>query len=145
MPTYDCIICAVDLTDEANAVIGRSLQLSQRDCHRVHLVHACEHPITGYGELTGSNHMVTESQIRQSVYPRIEALGTGHDIPEDHWHIEFGRPADVIHRLAEHLGADLIVIGSHGRSGIRLLLGSTANSVVHGASCDVLTVRIKEN
>ena len=39
-------------------------------------------------------------------------------------------------------GADLIVVGSHGRHGLALLLGSTANGVLHGATCDVLAVRV---
>ncbi len=53
-----------------------------------------------------------------------------------------GRPGSEIRRQAEENDADLIVIGSHGRHGIQLLLGSTANSVLHGAACDVLAVRI---
>jgi universal stress protein A len=36
----------------------------------------------------------------------------------------------------------LIVIGTHGQKGLQLLLGSTANAVLHGAGCDVLAVRI---
>ncbi len=39
---------------------------------------------------------------------------------------------------------DLIIIGTHGQHGIALLLGSTANAVLHGVSCDVLAVRVKE-
>ena len=46
-----------------------------------------------------------------------------------------------IHSL-EEAGADIIVVGSHGRHGLALLLGSTANGVLHGASCDVLAVRV---
>ena len=42
----------------------------------------------------------------------------------------------------EEAGADIIVVGSHGRHGLALLLGSTANGVLHGASCDVLAVRV---
>jgi universal stress protein A len=38
---------------------------------------------------------------------------------------------------------DLIVLGSHGRHGLAVLLGSTARSVLNGAGCDVLAVRIK--
>ena len=37
---------------------------------------------------------------------------------------------------------DLVVVGSHGYSGVKALLGSTANKVLHGAGCDVYTVRI---
>ncbi|TQV73428.1 universal stress protein [Exilibacterium tricleocarpae] len=145
MPTYHCLVCAVDLTADANRVVRHSLQLVQQNRQKLHLIHACEHPITGYGELTGNSHLITESQIRRSIYPYMETLSKHHDIPVKNLHIEFGRPAAVIHALAATLAADLIVIGSHGRSGIRAWLGSTANSVLHGANCDVLTVRIKEN
>ena len=44
--------------------------------------------------------------------------------------------------VADEAGADLIVVGSHGRHGLALLLGSTANGVLHGAMCDVLAVRV---
>ena len=43
---------------------------------------------------------------------------------------------------AQKLNADLIVVGSAGRHGMRLLLGSTANAVLHSAECDVLAVRV---
>ena len=46
-----------------------------------------------------------------------------------------------IAHAAERHGADLIVVGSHGRHGIGRLLGSTAHGVLHRAPCDVLTVR----
>ena len=53
-----------------------------------------------------------------------------------------GRPEVEIHAKGEELGADLIVVGSHGRYGLALLMGSTANGVLHGATCDVLAVRV---
>ena len=54
----------------------------------------------------------------------------------------FGRPESELQRAAEAKGADVIVVGSHGRHGLALLLGSTANGVLHGATCDVLAVRV---
>ncbi|MCV6604433.1 MAG: universal stress protein, partial [Porticoccaceae bacterium] len=54
------------------------------------------------------------------------------------------QPAHELHRYAEENQVDLIVVGSHGRHGLALLLGSTANGVIHGAGCDVLAVRIRE-
>lgn len=57
-----------------------------------------------------------------------------------------GIPAEVIVRRAEELGADLIAMGTHGRSGVaHLLLGSTAERVVQHAKCPVLTVRRPED
>ncbi|BBI62758.1 hypothetical protein HSBAA_40640 [Vreelandella sulfidaeris] len=51
-------------------------------------------------------------------------------------------PDTEIHRFAEEHGVDLIVVGSHGRHGFALLLGSTSTGVLHGAQCDVLAVRV---
>ncbi len=52
-----------------------------------------------------------------------------------------GQPADVIIALAEELGADLVVIGSHGYGGIDRVLGTTAAKVVNRSKCSVLVVR----
>ena len=53
-----------------------------------------------------------------------------------------GYPADVVLEHASAIGADLIAMGTHGRSGIgRAVLGSTAEHVVATAPCPVLTVR----
>ena len=59
--------------------------------------------------------------------------------------VVIGRPAHEIRNQADASNADLIVIGSHGRHGLGLILGSTANGVLHGASCNVYVVRIKDN
>ena len=56
--------------------------------------------------------------------------------------VVLGKPEVEIHATAKELGTDLIVVGSHGRHGFALLMGSTANGVMHGAHCDVLAVRV---
>jgi nucleotide-binding universal stress UspA family protein len=53
-----------------------------------------------------------------------------------------GKPADAIVRLAQEEGIDLIVMGTHGRTGVRhLLLGSVAEAVIRQVRCPVTTVR----
>ena len=59
-------------------------------------------------------------------------------------HLAYGQPRQEVHRLAKEQRCDLIVVGSHGRHGLALLLGSTANDILHGAPCDVLAVRLKK-
>lgn len=60
--------------------------------------------------------------------------------------LEVGDARDVIDKVAEHIGADLIVMGTHGRRGVRrFLLGSVAESVVRTAPCPVLTVPSKHS
>ena len=52
------------------------------------------------------------------------------------------RPESEIPTQAKALGSDLIVLGSHARWGLALLLGSTTDGVMHGADCDVLAVKV---
>ena len=62
----------------------------------------------------------------------------------DSWSTELavGPPAETIVRIAQEQGADLIVMGTHGRTGLRhALLGSVAEKVVRLAPCPVMTVR----
>jgi universal stress protein A len=86
------------------------------------------------------------SSVQEEIYKQAEKqmrkLGTKWDIPEERQHVVIGRPESEIHTLAQDLGADLVVVGSHGRHGLALIFGSTANGVLHGASCDVLAVRV---
>ena len=56
-----------------------------------------------------------------------------------------GQPANEMRRMAKEENIDLIIVGSHGRHGLALIFGSTSNSVLHGAPCDVLAVRITED
>ena len=59
--------------------------------------------------------------------------------------IEEGEPAATIAKIAEQRGCELIVMGTHGRTGLaRVLLGSVAEKVVRHAPCPVLTVRLQE-
>lgn len=56
--------------------------------------------------------------------------------------VQLGDPRDLIVRTAESVGADLVVVGSHGRTGLpRLLMGSVASYVVSHAPCDVMVIK----
>ena len=70
------------------------------------------------------------------IYPQLST---------DNCHLKFGQPRQEIHGFAIKEKCDLIVVGSHGRHGLALLLGSTANNVLHGAPCDVLAVSLKKS
>jgi nucleotide-binding universal stress UspA family protein len=59
-----------------------------------------------------------------------------------HWRLRQGRPAREIVTVAKGVGCELIVMGTHGRTGLRrALLGSVAEDVLRHAPCPVLTVR----
>jgi universal stress protein A len=83
-----------------------------------------------------------QEQIQETAKLHLAEFARTLNIPEEDQHLIFGRPETEIHSLANQIGTDLIVVGSHGRHGLALLLGSTANGVLHGAPCDVLAVRV---
>ena len=56
-------------------------------------------------------------------------------------HVQLGHPADVLCGVAQEIGADLVVVGTHGYGGIDRLLGTTAAKVANRAPCSVLVVR----
>lgn len=61
------------------------------------------------------------------------------------YHLVMGDPADEIVRQADETGCDMIVLGTHGRTGLRrLLMGSVAEAVVRRAKCPVITYRLPE-
>ena len=84
-------------------------------------------------------------ELEKQAMSQLRELGQKLGVPEDRQYLEVGITEKEILRVAEDKGADLIVIGSHGRHGLALLLGSTANAVLHHAKIDVLAVRIKKD
>lgn len=140
MNRYHSLLCAVNLNEGSQTVVEAAVQLAS--ANNIHLVHVCEHPITGYGESTGNNHQVTEAQIKQHVFPQLSALAEMASIQTSNTEILFGEPVEMIRQAAKHHCCDLIVIGSHGRQGLQRLLGSTASSMLHGTPCDVLTIHL---
>jgi nucleotide-binding universal stress UspA family protein len=65
--------------------------------------------------------------------------------PELELHLLAGPPAKEIVRVARSVGADLVIVGTHGRRGVRrLVLGSVAEEVLRSAPCPVLVVRGKD-
>jgi len=80
-----------------------------------------------------------------------DLLGNLQDLAADagvavEFRVEEGSPADMILAVAEETHADLIVMGTHGRSGFRrLLMGSVAEAVNRKARCPVVTIRAPEN
>ncbi|MDF3054142.1 MAG: uspA [Gammaproteobacteria bacterium] len=143
MVKYKHILVAVELDPTCdNIAVKRALALSKVLDAKVTLVHAVEHMSSygaAYGIAVGAD---VEEMLIENAQKAMDELGDKLGVPESHRIIKMGPAKLVILAEAEELKVDLIVVGSHGRHGIRLLLGSTANAVIHGAKCDVLAVRI---
>jgi hypothetical protein len=80
----------------------------------------------------------------EEIEPEWEAFLSGLPLEKVTWEkcTDEGQTATAIVHQAKHVQADIIVIGTHGRSGLpHVLLGSVAEKVVRTASCPVLTIR----
>lgn len=139
---YKTLLMAVDLSDESKTVAERAQALASANGASLHVIHVIEPLSFAYGGDIPMDFSGIQEEIHQQAKQQLASFAADCDIPESKQHIVLGRPEVEIHTQAEAIGADLIVVGSHGRYGLALLMGSTANGVLHGATCDVLAVRV---
>lgn len=142
MSLYSKILLALDLSAECDQLVDTARAMADANGAELHLLHVIEPLSFAYGGDVPMDLTSIQEQLDEHAHSRLkkyaEKLGdvTGQMVVTGHTETE-------IHRLAKELGIDLIIVGSHGRHGLALLLGSTANSVLHGATCDVLAVRVR--
>lgn len=147
--SYKHILVAIDMTDEADEVLMAARQHADRFGARLSCLSVIK-PLSGvYGgfDMTplAQGSVPFEQEAMDQAKDKLDAFGSIYGIQKGDQHVVLGGPSYEIRRQAEELGADLIVIGTHGRHGLGLLLGSTANAVLHGVNCDVLAVRVSSN
>ena len=142
MANYTRILTAVDLTEDSDEVAERARAIATNNAAELHLIHVIEPLSFAYGGDIPMDFSGIQDEIHQQASAQLETFGEKHAIPANARHVVLGQPEVEIHAMAEEVDADLIVVGSHGRYGLALLMGSTANGVLHGASCDVLAVRV---
>src|SRR5579862_9821694 len=139
---YKNILFATDLTDETEYVIEKVRALRTYTGATLSMIHVVE-PLPGYSYAYLGIEDI-EGQLIEEARQSIEKLSEKLSVKKEDSHVEVGPTKTKILKVADEIGADLIVCGSHGRHGLSLLLGSTANAILHGAKCDVLTVRLPE-
>jgi universal stress protein A len=147
MESYKNILLAVDFFEHCEAVANRAKDLAIKYQAQLSIIHVVDSlPITdaGYGTDIPFNMDLT-TELMAGARERLAKLAKKLAVTEDRLWLEMGSPKTEIVRVAEENKVDLIVIGSHGRHGLALLLGSTANGVLHHATCDVLAVRLQDN
>ena len=141
MHLYRTILCPVDFDDNSLAAVTSAAQLAAEVDATLHLLHVI--PIIP----TASE--IVQSLEFQSSLPAVQRLQRLADAElagvKNQLHTKLALAAHIpksILATAQEVGADLIVMATHGRSGLpHLLLGSVAEAVVRTATCPVLTIR----
>jgi len=133
------IIFPTDFSHCGDAALNMATSLARDSSAKLLIVHVEEPPVAyAGGEMYyGVPDPASEDLLRMLK----EVLPPDPDVEYEHRLIN-GDPSTAIATLAEEEGADMIVMGTHGRTGLtRLLMGSVAEAVVRRAPCPVLTYK----
>jgi universal stress protein A len=145
--TLKRILVPLDFSECSLKALRYAVPLARQFGASIELLHVVQVPSVMGGEfgaidLTDVRQQMTTAarqQIKQLLEDRISAEVTADGFVKE------GRPASAIVESARESNADLIVIGTHGYTGLKhVLMGSTAESVVRHAACPVLVVRERE-
>lgn len=140
---YQKILLALDLSTNTQMLCDKARELARCNQAQLALVHVVEPLVMEYAyDALPMMPVGVEEEMVKRARKEIRRIGDTLGIPEGFCWVELGGTKSEILRIAREQSVDLIVIGSHGRHGVALLLGSTANAVLHGAPCDVLAVRV---
>lgn len=137
---YQNILVAIDIYNTYEPVLKKALSLADAPS-KISLIYVTRPQIyfEPYGQYLTED---ISNTINQEAKKKIALIANEQGITSEQIFTPIGDPSDEIHEVAQAIQADLIVMGTHGQSGVSLLLGSTANSVLHGVKTDVLAVRI---
>lgn len=137
------ILVPVDFSRNSNLAVDAAAAIAREFGSALILSHI----LPSYNQVSESqfvDYATLEGELRESAQKELLAISTNvaeHGVPAATF-LSHGRPATEIVLVAEQLKADLIVISTHGRTGIQhALLGSTTEQVVRHAGCPVLVLR----
>jgi universal stress protein A len=149
MPRLKKILVPVDYSDCSRGAMEYALFLAERFDAEIVVLHIAEIPLgeeehTVVKPDTGEEQLLSELIMQQAAKAETEFLAPfvrNTTIPIEKSLLK-GRPGKVIVEAAADRGADLIVMGTHGRSGFdRLIMGSVTERVLRSAPCPVVVVR----
>ncbi|MDO8953788.1 MAG: universal stress protein [Gammaproteobacteria bacterium] len=137
---YRNIVLASDLKSSSKNSALKARDLAQLYRAKLHIVHA----ITYISATAGAYYPEIEADLKKEAELAMQKLALELDVDTAYTNIYLDVPKHAILDKAKQLNAELIVIGSKGKSALTsALLGSTANAVLHYSKCNVLVVRVQ--
>lgn len=138
---YERVLIPTDGSTGTAHVAMQGIDLAERYGGDVHVIH-----VVDTGGLLSESSDTREKLERegQRAVSKVEAMARAHKVPVE-TAIREGEPAEEILNYADEIQADIIVAGTHGRTGVkRHLIGSVAERLVRHATCPVTTIRLPE-
>jgi universal stress protein A len=141
MLAMETILYPTDFSLESRPAFEVACALARDGGGRVVVLHVERSPLASLGGFAGVPPLPSEYD-RQTVEEQLHAVQPSQPGIPVEYRLEYGDPEEGILKAAQEIGADVIVMGTHGRTGLRrLLMGSIAEHVMRKAPCPVLTVR----
>ena len=147
MSDYKHILVAVDFSTSAEQVLAKACNIAQRDKAKLTLLHVVEYlppTYSTYDPILASNWMLDENEMLEHAKQSLQKLIEQQSLKNAELEVRLGTPKHEISQFVKDQQCDLVIMGSHGRHGISILLGSTANAVLHAMPCDILTIKIEK-
>lgn len=147
MNNYQNILLAIDFSDYGHYVAQRAKYLSDQFNAHLHIIHVLDNipmPDTPYGTVIPLNEDSSYDLLEAEKNKLIQISDQLTIAPARRWMV-WGKPQQEITQLAVQEKIDLIVVGSNGRHGFAVLIGSTAKGVLYQAECDVLAIHLKDH
>lgn len=137
---YKRVLLATDFDEVGINAAKKAKKIADESSAILFLVHVVE-PIPAYAYPGFAGFAEVEVSIREQAERELNKLAESLGVDKKHRLLEFGSIKNEVLRVAHENKIELIVTGSHGKHGLALLLGSTADAILHGAQCDILIVR----
>lgn len=138
---YRTALVAIDCGENTPTLLAKARNLVP-DLSCLHLIHVIEPLSLAYS----AEVPVDVSDLQQSLLEQARKAALDYaasaGIQESQVHLALGSIEKTILDTADKLGADVLVVGCHTRTGLAVLLGNKARGLLPGASCDVLAVRL---
>ena len=145
MSHFKQLLVAVDFSDPSIRALQVAREMGTRLNSKLHIVHFVPMRVMDMG-MEGGVDFIEEMHQKEleEAKVKLEKFVKDHTTTEDEveQHLRSGEPAAEVNPMAIELSADIIIIGTHGRTGLKhLLLGSVAESILRSADVPVLCVR----
>lgn len=148
MKDFKTIVYATDFSESSDYAFGYALSLARKFGSRLVLVHVINEPVDLRGfYVPHISFEKLEEEIQEGAKKMMEKFCRTHLVDYGNYEtfILPGIPYDEVIKKAQEENADLIVMGTHGRTGLdHVLFGSTAEKVVRKSPVPVMTIRVTE-
>jgi universal stress protein A len=142
MDIYTNILVALDLSDDAEKVLLKAIDIASRYQSKLTVVHIVEPLISDANFVLPVMSVEIETALKERAKTFLGELAKKYAAVKLDVAVEIGSIKGEVFRLVEEKKINLIIIGTHGRHGVARLLGSTASAILHGTPVDVLAVRV---